>query len=437
MASGLFSEIPSFFENFSSAAAQDLMTLQVATNTPQVSAGTITVTDPIVPDRLVMDRLGHMDPSIYDLRDTSHLVKLLKVMMGGSGAGGLRKQMAVARLQNTFSGMHFLDLDRFYGALFGIQRTQAELQPNFTFDPYSDPASSEEWDDLHSRDASYRGRLIKFAKSIPWGASIMGIKSMAEALCNIECDIYEAWDWVDEQNEGIMNNASLTFTWNYLQTNVGTFGAMELRTWADWGGSTRLFVGRTGQVTRGDWVIHPKRPLTLDEQYELVRVINVFKPSGTQFTVNNSGLNISTPLDIRNVAASSEYWEITPSIVINPNLSFNPYVTSTTYLTPQFQAPTVGQQRPAFSQYQGEEWSYNNDIVSAKSYAMDQDIIVAASDDELVVYADGSTHSYQATDAAMTAGQALSARVVNDGVMTGMPYAPVRSSINTATVVPA
>lgn len=437
MADSIFSEIPSFFENFTSAAAQDLMSLQVATNTPQISAGTITVSDPIVPDKIVMDRLGHMDPSIYDLRDTSHLVKLLKVMLGASGAGGLRKQMAVARLQNTFDGMHFLDLDRFYGALFGIQRTQAELQPNFTFDPYSDPASSEEWDDLHSRDASYRGRLIKFAKSIPWGASIMGIKSMAEALCNIECDIYEAWDWVDEQNEGIMNNASLTFTWNYLQTNVGTFGAMELRTWADWGGSTRLFVGRTGQITRGDWVIHPKRPLTLDEQYQLVRVIDVFKPSGTQFTVNNSGLSISTPLDIRNVAASSEYWEITPSIVINPNLSFNPYVTSTTYLTPQFQAPKVGQQRPAFSQYQGEEWSYNNDIVSAKSYAMDQDIVVAASDDELVVYADGSTHSYQATNAAMTAGQALSARVVNDGVMTGMPYAPVRSSINTATVVPA
>ena len=437
MADGIFSEIPSFFENFTSAATQDLMSLQVSTNGPQVTNGTVTATDPIVPDKIVMDRLGHMDPAIYDLRDTSHLVKLLKVMLGASGAGGLRKQMAVARMQNSFNGMHFLDLDRFYGALFGIQRTKSEQQPNFSFDPYGDAASPDEWDDLHSRDASYRNRLIKFAKAIPWGASIMGIKSMAEALTSIECDIYEAWDWVDEQNEGIMNNAALVYNWNFMQNNVGTWDGMEKRTWADWGGSTKLFVGRTGQITRSDWVIHPKRPLGMDEQYELIRVIGTFKPSGTQFTVNNAGLSVNDPIEIRNVAASSEYWEITRDIVINPNISYNPYVTSTDFLTPQDSPPKVGQLRPAFSQYQGEEWSYNNDIVSAKSYATVDTTVISSNDDELVVYADGGTHSYQAADAAMTAGQALSARVVNDGVMTALPYAPSRKSINTATVVPA
>lgn len=438
MAEDIFTNIPSFFENFATnAAGADLMSLQMATNNPQISSGTITVTDPIVPDRIVADRLGHMDPDIYDLRDTSHLMKLLKVLLGASGAGGLRKQMAVARLQNTFSGMHFLDLDRFYGALFGIQRTKVELQPNFDFDPYSDPASSDDWDDLHSRDASYRNRLIKFAKAIPWGASVMGIKSMAEALASIECDIYEAWDWVDEQNEGVMNNASLVYTWNFMQNNVGTFAAAEKRTWADWGGSTKLFVGRTGQVTRSDWVIHPKRPLTLDEQYEMIRVIGTFKPAGTQFTVDNSGLSIHDPIDIRGVAASSEFWEITRDVVINPNLSYNPYVTSDEFLTPQELPPKVGQLRPAFSQYQGEEWSYNNDIVSAKSYALETDMVISETDDELVVYSDGSSHSYQAADSAMTAGQALSARVVNDGVMTALPYAPARKAINTATVVPA
>lgn len=437
MADEIFANIPSFFENFATAAAgEDLMSLQLSTNGPQISSGTVTVTDPIVPDKLVMDRLGHMDPEIYDLRDTSHLVKLLKVLLGASGAGGLRKQMAVARMQNAFNGMHFLDLDRFYGALFGIQRTQTELQPDFTFDPYSDAASSDDWDDLHSRDASYRNRLVKFAKAIPWGASIMGIKSMAEALTNIECDIYEAWDWVDEQNEGVMNNSSLIYTWNYMQNNVGTWGAMEKRTWAEWGGSTQLFVGRTGQKTRSDWVIHPKRPLSTDEQYELIRVLSVFKPAGTQFTVNNAGLNISIPMEIRNVAASSEFWEITRDVVVNPNLSYNPYVKGSKFNSGKELPPKVKQLRPAFSQYQGEEWSYNNDIVGAKSYALDGTNVVSSNDDELVVYADNTKHSYQAADAAMTAGQALAARVVNDGVMTAFPYAPARKAINTATVVP-
>jgi hypothetical protein len=435
MADSLFSEVPSFFENFTTLASQDLMSLQLSTSGPQASAGTITVSDPIVPDKLVSDRLGHLDPEIYDLRDTSHLMKLFKVMLGGSGAGGLRKQMAVARLQNAFNGMHFLDLDSFYGALFGIVRTQAELQPDFAFDPYTDSTSSENWDDLHSRDASYRERLIKFAKAIPYGGSFIGIKSMAEALCGIECDIYEAWDWIDEEDEGTIKNSSLVYTWTFLTTTIKTWAAMELRGWSDWGGSTKLFTGRTGQRNRGDFVIHPKKPLSLDEQYELVRVINRFKPSGTQFTVDNSGLSINTPLTIRNVAASSEYWEITPSISINPNLSFNPYTASQGEFS--VQDAIVPQQRPAFSQYQGEEWSYNNDIVTASSYTVDGAAVVSSSDDEIVVYSDGVSHSYQASDGLMTGGQALSARIVNDGVMAAAPYAPARNSINTATVVSA
>lgn len=432
MADGVFSENPSFFENFSTVAAQDLMTLQLTSGQPESTQGVFTVSDPIVPDRKVIDRLGHMDPEIYDLRDSSHLMKLLQVLLGGAGAGGLRRQMSVARLQNAFNGMHFLDLDRFYGALFGIKRTQAELQPSFAFNPYTDPATSDQWDDLHSRDASYRDRLVKFARSIPYGASYLGIKAMVEALTATECEIYESWEWTDEQDNGVMQISDLFFTWIYLEQNVKYFQNMEQRTWGDWGGGSRLFVGRSNQRTRSDFVIHPKRPLSIDEQYEIVRVINVFKPAGTQFTVDNSGLNIHTAIQVRDVAASSEYWEITPSVTINPNLAFNPYANSTVLDARTAKIPTA---RPAFSQYQGEEWSYNSDVVTVSSYSMGPDTLLSVTDDELVVYSDGTKHSYQASDGLMTAAQATSARTVADGVMTSGAYAPSRSGINTATAV--
>lgn len=438
-----FSENPSFFDNFASTATSDLLTMQLAAGQPETSAGIITVTDPIAPDRHLTDRLGHFDPTIYNLREDSHLIKLLRVLLGGAGAGGLRKQMAVARMQNAFHGMHFLDLDRFYGALFGIRRTQAELQPDFEFNPYTDATTEEEWDDLHSRDASYRDRLVKFVRAIPYGASYIGLRSMIEALISADCEIYEAWNWIDEQDEGVMQDATLVYTWSFLES-VGTFEQLERLTWGDWGGGTTPFIGRTGQRNRSEWIIHPKRPLTVDEQYQLTRVINTFKPVGTQFTVNNTGLEIHSPLAIRAVAASSEYWEVKSSVIPNANMKYNPYIQSKRKAITKsgvFDNPfdpaslqKMDTRRPAFSQYQGEEWSYNADVLTASSYTIGG-ASTTASDDELVIFPDGTTRTYQASDGLMTPASAESARLAADGIMTSGAYADSRRGVNLAPVV--
>lgn len=427
----IFVENPSFFQSFDTAADQDLKSLQLAPGQPDIGQGVFDASDPIVPDRRVADRLGHLDPAIYDLRDSSHLMKLLKVLLGGSGTGGLRKQYSVARMQNSFSGMHFLDLDRFYGALFGIKRTQAELTPSFSWNPYTDPATPSEWDDLHSRDASYRDRLVKFAKAIPYGATYIGLRMMAEALIAAECEIYESWNWIDEQNEGLTQASVLQYTWGFLKTNVKTYGAMRAKTYGDWSGQGQLFVGRTNTQLRSEWMVHPKRPLSADEVYEVIRVLNVFKPVGTQLTVTQTGLDIHLPVDLRGVAASSECWEIVSEVTPNASLAYNPYANSLTGSSSQLVYPTA---RPAFSGYQGEQWSLNGDITAVTSYSLDDSGTQTSGDDELVTYSDATTRSYQALDGVMTAAQATATRLVSDGVMTSVPYAPARASINPNTV---
>lgn len=427
----VFVDNPSFFQNFDSSAAADLMSMQLAPGQPDTGEGIFTASDPIVADKLTSDRLGHFDPDIYDLRDTSHLMKLLKVLLGGAGVGGLRKQMAVTRMQNSFAGMHFLDLDRFYGALFGIKRTRAETLPSFT--PYTDSATTAEWDDVHSRDASYRDRLVKFAKAIPHGGSYVGLKQMAEALVGVECEIYESWVWIDEQDAGRFQPNVLNYTYQFLSTTVRTYQGMTARTWGDWAGSGQLFTGRTSQRTRSDWMLVPKRPLELWEQLQVMRVLNTFKPSGSQFTVFNKGLNIHLPVEIRTVSASSEYWEIVSSITPNPNLNFNPYANR---LDAQSSFALVyPQARPAFSGYQGEEWTINGDVSVVTSYTLNEDDSRTPGDDDLIKYSDGTTRTYAAKNGVMTAAQAAATQLVSDGVMTSMPYADARSSLNVNTVV--
>ena len=422
------SNLPSFFDSFSSAAAQDLMTLQLTTGQLEPSGGTLTVTNPIIPDRTVVQRMSNFDPQIYDLRDQSTLMKIMKVLLGGAGAGGLRKQSAIARLQNTFSGMHFLDLDRFYGALFGISRTAQESAPDITFDPYHDATDPASWDDLQARDASYRDRLIKFAKSIYFGGSVAGITAMAESLTGSQVDVYESWEWVDEENADILVAPTLVYTYTFLADSVGTWAGLTGHTWADWSGGTLPFVGRTGQRNRSEFILQPHANLTPDEQYEILRVINTFKPAGTQFTVNSAGLTTQTPISLRAVAADSEYWAIIPVTVPNPQLGTNPYLFTGALVD------SVIQQRPAFSQFQGDDWSYNNDILNVTSYTIANNVSSTTTDDQTVVYSDGTTHTYGVAAAPMTGAQAISARIVSDGVLTATPYASTRGSINTALV---
>jgi hypothetical protein len=58
----IFVDNPSFFQNFDTAADQDLRAMQLAPGQPDTTEGVFTVSDPIVPDKLTSDRLGHFDP---------------------------------------------------------------------------------------------------------------------------------------------------------------------------------------------------------------------------------------------------------------------------------------------------------------------------------------------------------------------------------------
>jgi hypothetical protein len=424
----IFTNNGDFDSRIANAAQQDLMTMQLGTNAVE-SDSTKVVSDPMLPDRAVIDRLGHMDPELYDLNESSHLMKLLNVLLGGAGAGGLRKQIAVARLQNSFRGMHFLDLDRFYGALFGIKRTNTEVMPDFgtlndpaIFDPYTDAAGSDVWDDIHSRDASYRDRLIKFARALPLGGTYAGLRAAAEALLSVECEIYESWTWVDEQNAAAAQPPVLIYTYTALNNAFPTFDQLSAsRTWSNLsasGTAGTYFLGRTGQKNRSEVLIQPKRQLRLDEAYQAQRVIRQLQPAGTQVNFDPEGLAIHQPVPLRAVAADSEHWEIIYKTTPAPSL-VSPVSSEPVYPQPD---PTECQPRPALSGYQGEKWCYNNDIITVSSYKMLFRSVVTVTNYQTVVFRDGVTKAYLTSHAVIDGQTVLAGRVVADGVMTSYAY---------------
>lgn len=405
---------------------QQLMDTQVSRSPVEV-AGLDTITDPILPDRITTDRLGHFDPELYDLRDNSHLMRLIKVLLGGAGAGGLRKQITVARLHHAFHGMHFLDLDRFFGALFGIRRTRSELLPDFGsidadahFDPYKDATGSDAWDDIHSRDSSYRDRLSKFATTIGLGGTYAGIKAQAESLTSVDCEVYESWDWIDQSYWQQAQGRILDFTFASLGNSPGGWSTLEDHSWNDWGGGSTFYLGRTTDQTRSDVLVQPKRVLRVDEQYEMIRVLRRFAPAGVSVTVDSRGLAVHTPTAIRSVAASSEFWEIIAKLAPSDKLA---HPATPTYAVTH---PDVMQPRPPFSQRDGEEWSYNKDVTAVSTYTLQQGVAVPRANEESVTFPGGRSRTYLGRDAILHPNEALATRLASDGVMTGMPYAPGR-----------
>jgi hypothetical protein len=402
----------------------DLISAQIDPTQPQVD-GLTPVTDPIIPDRVVVDRLTHLDPTLYDLRDFSHLMRLLKTLLGAPGAGGLRKQITMRRLSGSLSGTHFLDLDGFWGALFTVGRISAETMPLNTdgtsFNPMTQIADHDTWDDVASRDGMYRSRITQFARAVNQGATYYGILAAAEALLSVECDLIESWTYADLIPPGTLASAINANTWFVVRSQYPTYGDANGLSWGVLEGGVQL-PGQAPLANRGEVIIRPKREISQEEKRQVARVLDTIRPAGTLLTVLDSGDEIQQGVPVRSVWADSEAWDVVSVVTERPGL-VNP-------VQDVYPAQSAYQgARPAFSNYSGESFSYNGRISSVKSYIMENEILVDANPDyQTVTFLDGQTHAYVPTEGIMSAHQAAATRAASEGVLTVYPYSPARVS---------
>ncbi|MFE4863235.1 hypothetical protein, partial [Streptomyces sp. NPDC056670] len=168
-----------------------LIPLQADITVPQ-STALSSATGMLVADTAISEQLRHFPEEVYDLRPTSHLVRLMQALLGESGVGQLRKRLLLAQLQAlSSSGARFFDLDRFYGSLFGATRASTE---QLSINPMETAAATAaEWESIEAADASFRDRMTALAQSIAMGGTVPGLTAAAEAITGVECDVFESW----------------------------------------------------------------------------------------------------------------------------------------------------------------------------------------------------------------------------------------------------
>jgi hypothetical protein len=421
-----------------------LIPLQADVTVPQ-STHLASGTGMLVADTAVTEQLRHFPEEVYDLRPTSHLVRLMQALLGDSGVGQLRKRLLVAQLQSlSASGARFFDLDRFYGAIFNATRNPDEVLPINPMETAT--ATAAEWDSIEAADASFRDRMTALAKAIAMGGTVPGLQAAAEAITGVEVDVYESWALLDAAGD----TEEAGHTWGWME--AGAWGDYEGEIWGALEGTP--FYGRSGSLTRSEVLVRVNRdyPTTPEgraqqasDESALVRVLERIKPAHVLLTVDTQGTSALVARGIAGVRADSENWEIVPQVTPNRvPTSTNPYPLSAVQEQDGVD-PSSSRvlPRPPLTTRIGDEWSYGQQVPACRSYSVSPDDPAdfttpgpvpdadLASADQTVVWRDGTATVYRASLGALDPLLSHAARAGADGVLIANPYSGDRRTVLT------
>jgi hypothetical protein len=413
---------PSFFaRQFNEPSANPLIAQQVDITAPQ-EVGVGRISDPAAPAQNAQLYVTNFDPDLYNLSPTSHLMRLIRAIVGASGLDGIRRQMLLSKISSMIKQGSFIDLDRFYGAIFGLHRQAIELMPKNTdgtqVNPYTDLAPSDVWDQAISADARYRARLAQLVAAIGMGATLIGLKTAAESIVNDDVDVTESWVRVDYGYDQSQVPTPTNHTYGQLQTDYSNWGGLKTTTYGQLTG-TIFGIGQLPAGVRSEVIFTPRRPITVEEKFQLQMVLNKLKPAGVTVTVGSAQVASKANVPARRIFSDSEEWQVhsrvTPAIGL---------VSPTKPIYPNANNYTIS--RPALANYSGEKWSYNGTVVDTTSYRRAYGDVLAPINNESITYTDTHSHVYKAPDGLKDTRAAMSARLSGEGAVTTMPFSEIR-----------
>ena len=329
-----------------------------------------TVSDPLLPPQRIGEMLAHLPEEVYDKTHESHLIRLLKVILGDAGAGQVRKRYTYAHLSTFLATTHFHDLDRFFSGIFGLKRF---IRETLDLDAYRDAATDAEWEAINAADASYRSRVMAFTDALSMAATPSGLAIAASAVLGDECRVYEVYEF-DEMGVALPG----------VQTRLPNGG-------------------------RNEFIVRPLRTIDAEEKFHLTRVLDRLKPADTLMTIDDAPATVTVPVPVTTASASSSYWHVQRKVWIEPEFA--------QYYPVYEKGVPVEQPKIAFSQYQGEAWNYNSSA-SVVSYVEDEDgNRVQESNFERFVDDRGRVNDYTPDLALKDPVSIMLGRHVSDGIM--------------------
>lgn len=195
-------------------------------------------------------------------------------MCGDAGAGSLKKEIFIQRLSGAMNGIYGSDLDYIFGNMRFLSRSPSE---SYTYNTMTDMLTSDQWDEVAVKDAWYRARIAEFFMAAAQGPLIDGIRLCVHAAVGVDCEVMESWRFIDSYGLG-------------------------------------QDVGRAS--SRQEVVVRPfKETLDPRERRLLRDMLDRITPLDTIITIDTQGLETSSPVPIRAIAADSVYFEVQKNVI--------------------------------------------------------------------------------------------------------------------------
>ncbi|WP_267716770.1 DUF7297 family protein [Streptomyces sp. CoH17] len=250
--------------------------------TTPIEEGEEIVPVPLFPPKSIEERLYSFSETVYTADPSTHLYKFVDALCGDAGAGNLRKELTTARLNQSLDSLRFRDLDTLFSGSFQLNRLVSET---YDYNPVQGMYTSDEWDEMRTKDSWYRERCKDFVAACNAGGTPQGFRLMVRSAIGTDCDLFEVWRYIDE---------------------YGLKGTL----------------GRTGLTLRNEIVVKPhKSPLSQKEKYLVVKALDRIRPMDCIVTVDEQGLAVNTLITPRSVGADSSYFEVQKEVTGSPDIA--------------------------------------------------------------------------------------------------------------------
>lgn len=153
---------------------------------------------PLMPPKSTELRLEHFDENVYTADSSTVLYKFLDALCGDGGVGNLKKELLVQRLSAAMDGIYGSALDYIFGGVRFLSRISSEA---YSFNAEAGSLTSDQWDEVTTKDAAYRNRIREFFIAAGAGNTAEGVRQAVHAATSADCQVMESWRYIDCADE--------------------------------------------------------------------------------------------------------------------------------------------------------------------------------------------------------------------------------------------
>jgi hypothetical protein len=216
--------------------------------------------------------MAHFDDDVYDKTASSHLRHIVEVVCGQAGFGQLLAASVKDWLNGGVETAWLGFVDQLFASIYGLPRVYSEKT---SFDTDAALLTVDEANEALVKESWYKERFVDMMRAMNDGGTVKGFKEAVRSVTFDDCEMYETWRY-EKRDET---------------------------------------VGRMQYLLRNEVVIVPdNKDITPQQKDLLLRVLDRIKPADVIVTIDTNGLASYKEDDLRDISASSSYFEIVKTL---------------------------------------------------------------------------------------------------------------------------